>query len=90
MEGVNCIKSKYLIFIRKTLSAAVRSKGLIVLNAASSGIVTLLLPSGRTTHSTLTDPIEINEASSLTIEKDSPRADLVTPRFPKQRLIKNI
>ena len=28
-------------------------------------------------HSTLTVPIEINEASSLTMEKDSPRADLV-------------
>ncbi|KEH22947.1 PIF1-like helicase [Medicago truncatula] len=32
---------------------------------------------GRTAHSTLTVPIEINEASSLTIEKDSPREDLV-------------
>jgi ATP-dependent DNA helicase PIF1 len=58
------------------LSAAVRSKGLIVLNAASSGIVAFLLPGGRTTHSTLTVPIEINEASSPTMEKDSPRADL--------------
>jgi len=28
-------------------------------------------------HSTLTVPIEINAASSLTMEKDSPRADLV-------------
>jgi len=28
-------------------------------------------------HSTLTVPIEINEASSLTMEKDSPRVDLV-------------
>jgi len=59
------------------LSAAVRSKGIIVLNVASSSIATLLLSGGRTTHSTLTDPIEINEASSLTMEKDSPRADLV-------------
>ncbi|KEH19465.1 PIF1-like helicase [Medicago truncatula] len=43
----------------KTLSAAVRSNALIVLNAASSGIMTLLLPGGRTAHSTLTVPIEI-------------------------------
>ena len=64
-------------FIWKTLSAAVRSNGLIVLNVASSGIATLLLPDGRTAHSTLTVPIEINEASSLTMDKDSPRADLV-------------
>ncbi|KEH16054.1 PIF1-like helicase [Medicago truncatula] len=32
---------------------------------------------GRTAHSTLTVPIEINEASSLTMEKDSPREELV-------------
>jgi len=64
-------------FIWKTLSAAVRSKGLIVLNVASCGITTLLLPGERTAHSTLTIAIEINEASSLTMEKNSPRADLV-------------
>ncbi|KEH17658.1 PIF1-like helicase [Medicago truncatula] len=64
------------IFIWKTLLVAVRSKGLIVLNVASSDIATLLLPGGRTAHSTLPVPIEINEASSLTMEKDSPRADL--------------
>jgi len=64
-------------FIWKTLSTVVRSKGLIVLNVASSGIAALLLPGGRTAHSTLTVPIEINEASSLTMEKDSPRAYLV-------------
>ena len=64
-------------FIWKTLSAAVRSKGLIVLNVASSGIAALLLPGGRTAHSMLTVPIEINETLSLTMEKDSPRADLV-------------
>jgi len=50
-----------------------RSKGLIVLNVASSSITALLLLGGRTAHSTLTVPIEINEASSLTMEKDSPR-----------------
>jgi ATP-dependent DNA helicase PIF1 len=64
-------------FIWETLSAAVRSKGLIVLNATSSSISALLLLGGRTAHSMLTVPIEINEASSLTMEKDSPRADLV-------------
>ncbi|XP_039683908.1 ATP-dependent DNA helicase PIF1 [Medicago truncatula] len=64
-------------FIWKTLSTAIRSKGLIVLNVASSGIETLLLPGGRTAHSKLAVPIEIKEASSLTMEKDSPRADLV-------------
>ncbi|KEH33264.1 PIF1-like helicase [Medicago truncatula] len=55
----------------------IMESGLIVLNAASNGIATILLPGGRTAHSTPTVPIEINEASSLTMEKDSPRADLV-------------
>ena len=36
-----------------------------------------LLPDGRTVHSTLTIPNETNEASSLTMENDSPREDLV-------------
>ena len=47
------------------------------MNAASNCIAALLLSCGRTAHSTLTIPIEINEASSLTMEKDSPRADLM-------------
>jgi len=64
-------------FIWKILSTAFRLKELIVLNAASCNIVALILPGGRTAHSTLTVPIEINEASSPTMEKDSPRADLV-------------
>ncbi|XP_039690648.1 ATP-dependent DNA helicase PIF1-like [Medicago truncatula] len=64
-------------FIWKRLSAAVRSKGLIVLNVVSDGIAAFLLPGGRTAHSTPTVPIEINEASSLTMEKDSPRANLM-------------
>src|ERR1051325_4806972 len=38
-------------FIWKTLSAALRSNRDIVLNVASSGIASLLLPGGRTTHS---------------------------------------
>lgn len=53
----------------KTLSAAVRSKGLIVLNAASSGIMTLLLPGGRTTHLTLTVPIEIMRHHRLRLKR---------------------
>jgi len=59
------------------LSAAVRPKGLIVFNVASSDIAALLLPGGRTVHSTLTVPIEIKEAPSLTMENDSHREDLV-------------
>lgn len=53
----------------KTLSADVRSKGSIVLNAASSGIMTLLLPGGRTAHSTLTVPIEIMRHHRLRLKR---------------------
>ncbi|GJR98999.1 ATP-dependent DNA helicase PIF1-like protein [Tanacetum coccineum] len=47
-------------FIWKTLSAALRSKGEIVLNVASSGIATLLLSGGRTAHSRFAIPINIH------------------------------
>lgn len=45
-------------FVWNTLSAALRSKGLIVLNVASSGIASLLLPGGRTAHSRFSIPID--------------------------------
>ena len=38
-------------YLYRTILAAVRSKGKIALAVASSGIATLLLPSGRTAHS---------------------------------------
>ncbi|XP_061372128.1 uncharacterized protein LOC133314638 [Gastrolobium bilobum] len=47
-------------FIWNTLSASVRSNGKIVLNVALSGIASLLLPGGRTTHSRFRIPIQIN------------------------------
>jgi ATP-dependent DNA helicase PIF1 len=64
-------------FLWNTLSAALRSKGLIVLNAASSGIAALLLPGGRTAHSTFGIPLQINEESTCGFTKDSFRADLL-------------
>nr|GEZ80109.1 ATP-dependent DNA helicase RRM3-like [Tanacetum cinerariifolium] len=41
-------------FIWKTLAAAIRSRGEIVLNVASSGIASLLMSGGRTAHSRIT------------------------------------
>ncbi|CAJ2679218.1 unnamed protein product [Trifolium pratense] len=70
-------------FIWKTLSAAVRSKGLIVLNATSSGIASLLLPGGKTAHSSFGIPIEINELSTSNFKKDSLQAELI----PEAKLI---
>nr|KAJ0189880.1 hypothetical protein LSAT_V11C800411830 [Lactuca sativa] len=59
-------------FVWKTLSIAIRSKGEIVINVASSGIVTLLLSGGRTTHSRFHLPINLNEDSfcSITLGND--------------------
>ncbi|XP_023741571.1 uncharacterized protein LOC111889660 [Lactuca sativa] len=50
-------------FLWKTISAAIRKDGHIVLNVASSGIASLLLPGGRTTHSRFVIPVELNEDS---------------------------
>lgn len=52
------------MFVWRTLSAAIRSKGEVVLNGASSGIPSLLLPGERTTHSQFAIPINSNEDST--------------------------
>ncbi|GJZ26199.1 ATP-dependent DNA helicase PIF1-like protein [Tanacetum coccineum] len=59
------------------LIVALRSKGEIVLNVASSEIAALLLDGGRTTHSRFAIPININEDSLCTITADSDLADLI-------------
>ncbi|KAK9075631.1 hypothetical protein SSX86_003957 [Deinandra increscens subsp. villosa] len=64
-------------FLWKTLSAAIRSKGHIVLNVASSGIASLLLTGGRTAHSRFLIPINVNENSLCHIKPDSDVADLI-------------
>ncbi|XP_075521378.1 uncharacterized protein LOC142554601 [Primulina tabacum] len=51
-------------FVWKTLSAYLRSKGEIILNVASSGIASLLLPDGRTAHSRFAIPFNLNEEST--------------------------
>ncbi|XP_016171553.1 ATP-dependent DNA helicase PIF1-like [Arachis ipaensis] len=60
-----------------TLSAAIRSEGHIVLNVASSGIASLLLPNGRTAHSRFKIPLDINEDSICCIKQGSSLARLV-------------
>ncbi|XP_061356932.1 uncharacterized protein LOC133301320 [Gastrolobium bilobum] len=64
-------------FIWNTLSASIRSKGEIVLNVASSGIASLLLPGGRTAHSRFRIPIQITEDSTCNIRQDSNIAELL-------------
>ncbi|XP_042028804.1 uncharacterized protein LOC121775801 [Salvia splendens] len=64
-------------FIWKTLSVDIRSKGYIVLNVASSGIASLLLPGGRTTHSRFKIPINPNKDSICNIKQGSALAELI-------------
>ncbi|XP_057419055.1 uncharacterized protein LOC130713294 [Lotus japonicus] len=64
-------------FVWNTLSATLRSRGLIILNVASSGIASLLLPGGRTAHSTFSIPISINEISTCNLRQGSPKAELL-------------
>jgi ATP-dependent DNA helicase PIF1 len=44
-------------FLWKTISYKLRSEGKIVLNVASSGIASILLPGGRTAHSQFSLPL---------------------------------
>src|ERR1051325_6066624 len=64
-------------FMWKTLSAALRSNRDIVLNVASSGIASLLLPGGRTAHSRFKIPVPCTESSICDIAKKSDLAGLL-------------
>ncbi|XP_052625895.1 uncharacterized protein LOC111907790 [Lactuca sativa] len=64
-------------FLWKTISAAIRCKGDIVLNVASSGIASLLLPGGRTVYSRFIIPLNLTEDFVCKIPPDSELGRLV-------------
>jgi len=64
-------------YLWKLLSAAIRAKGMIALNVASSSIASLLLPGGKTVHSTFCIPLAINDESTCNINQGSLRAKLL-------------
>ncbi|XP_019173027.1 PREDICTED: uncharacterized protein LOC109168458 [Ipomoea nil] len=64
-------------FVWKTLSDALCSEGHIVLNVASSGMASLLLPGGRTAHSRFAIPINIIEDSTCNISQGGDLAHLI-------------
>ncbi|XP_035841306.1 uncharacterized protein LOC110870193 [Helianthus annuus] len=64
-------------FLWKTLASAVRCRGEIVLNVASSGIASLLLSRGRTAHSRFHIPINLTEDSMCHIKPNSDIAKLL-------------
>ncbi|XP_024009322.1 uncharacterized protein LOC112084424 [Eutrema salsugineum] len=61
----------------KLLSAAVRARGEIVLNVASSGIAYLLLPGGRTAHSRFGIPINPDDDTTCNIQPGTDLGNLV-------------
>ena len=64
-------------FLWKLISVAIRSKGDIVLNVASSGIASLLLQGGMNAHSRFDIPLSPDEFSSCTMASGSDQANLV-------------
>ncbi|XP_021984671.1 uncharacterized protein LOC110880456 [Helianthus annuus] len=64
-------------FLWKTLALSVRSREQIVLNVASSGIASLLMSRGRTTHSRFHIPINLDEGSMCHIRVDGDVAYLL-------------
>ncbi|XP_031108449.1 uncharacterized protein LOC116012920 [Ipomoea triloba] len=64
-------------FVWRTLSSKIRSRGDIVLNVASSGIASLLLPGGRTAHSRFAIPLSLNKDSTCNISQGSDLAELI-------------
>ncbi|XP_060676004.1 uncharacterized protein LOC125421033 [Ziziphus jujuba] len=58
-------------FLYKTILAAVRSKGLIALATASSGVAASILPGGRTAHSRFKIPLVMEEHNTCHVSKQS-------------------
>ncbi|GJY13681.1 DNA helicase [Tanacetum coccineum] len=65
-------------FLWKAIISTLRSEGKIVLAVASSGIASLLLPSGQTAHSRFKLPFNLTDASMCKIEKNTYMADLLS------------
>nr|GEV97619.1 DNA helicase [Tanacetum cinerariifolium] len=65
-------------FLWKAIITTLRSEGKIVLAVASSGIASLLLPSGQTAHSRFKLPFNLTDASMCKIEKNTYMADLLS------------
>ncbi|XP_074323180.1 uncharacterized protein LOC141660116 [Apium graveolens] len=56
------------IFLWNTIASKLRSESLIVLPVATSGLASLLLPNGRTTHSRFCIPLDITAESTCEIK----------------------
>ncbi|SAM01868.1 hypothetical protein [Absidia glauca] len=70
-------KPSYTTFVYNTLCNYWRSRRKIVLCVASSGIASLLLSGGTTSHFRLKIPLKVNETSTCSITKNSKLAELL-------------
>ncbi|KAK3224841.1 hypothetical protein Dsin_004703 [Dipteronia sinensis] len=64
-------------YLYKTILSRLSSEGRICLSVASSGIVSLLLPVGKTTHSRFSIPIDLNDQSTSNIHQGTHLAELM-------------
>ncbi|XP_062217838.1 uncharacterized protein LOC133918105 [Phragmites australis] len=65
-------------YLWNAIIVKLRAEGEIVLAVASSGVASLLLPSGRTTHSRFRIPFDINERSICSIRRGTMLAGLIS------------
>ncbi|GJY59321.1 retrovirus-related pol polyprotein from transposon TNT 1-94 [Tanacetum coccineum] len=73
----SCVCDTGKTFLYKTIISRLRSERKIVLAVASLGIASLLLPAGRTTHSTFVIPLELLENSTCGIKQNTHLAKLM-------------
>jgi len=71
---LHCYGGTGKTFMWRTIASALRSKHDIVLTVASSGIASLLLPGGRTTHSKFKILVPTLDNSTCNIDHDSDMA----------------
>ncbi|KAF5452911.1 hypothetical protein F2P56_027865, partial [Juglans regia] len=64
-------------FLYKALLATVRSRKLVALATASSGVAASILPGGRTAHSRFKLPLDIDKKSTCCVSKQSALANLL-------------
>ncbi|KAG5586052.1 hypothetical protein H5410_046486 [Solanum commersonii] len=76
LERVNS-ETQGKTFLYRALLAKVRSKGLIALACATSGVAATLLPGGRTTHSRFGIPLQANETTMAHMSKQGDRVKLI-------------
>jgi ATP-dependent DNA helicase PIF1 len=64
-------------FVYQAISHAIRGQGKIVLCVASSGIASILLPGGHTSHSCFNIPLDVDDTSHCSIPKNGLKAELL-------------